>query len=360
MAQMMTPRARVEAALLRRPVDKIPFTTYETFLPQCEAERHLRNAGLCIVNRRYPVYEVVMPNVRKQAIHYQGEDGETRVKTIYETPVGTVFTVEKPVPGTTWREKRMFSRPEDYRVIEFIIRDRRYRPSYGPYLEAQEALGEDVFLRGGAGGYSPLQEIIYTLMGVEQFSVEWGERRDEVLRLYQALTEDRRKIYPIAAESPALAFNYCGNVSPEVMGVRRFEEYVLPHYEECAEVLHRHGKLVGVHLDANNLAFAASVARSSLDYVEAFTPTPTCDMSVAEARRAWPDKVLWINFPSTVHVFGPEAVAKATRQILEEAAPGDGFLIGITEDVPQDRWQQNYAAISRTIDEHGRYPIAAR
>ena len=357
MPRELTPRARVEAALRRDPVDKIPFTIYEAFLSQSTAEREMRNLGMCIVNRRFPVYTVETPNVKAYSIHYLGEDGEARIKRVYETPVGALFAIDRPVPTTSWREERLFHRPEDYKALEFLIRDRVYRPNYDEYLRAQVALGEDVFLRGGAGGYSPLQEIIYTLMGVEAFAIEWGERRDEVLRLYDALTEDRRKIYPIAAASPALAFNYCGNVSPEVMGAKRFEEYVLPHYEECAEVLHRHGKFLGVHLDANNWTFAEGVARSSIDYVEAFTPPPTCDMSVADARRVWPGKVLWINFPSTVHILGPGEVAETTRRIPAEAAPGDGFLVGITEDMPPDLWQQNCLAIIRTIDECGRYPL---
>lgn len=359
MPKAMTPRARVEAALRREPVDKVPFTIYETFLPQTSREREMRELGMCIVNRRYPVYKAATPNVVAHSVHYVGDDGEDRIRRVYETPVGTLYAIDRPAPGTSWREERIFHGPEDYRSIEYMIRDRVYRANYEEYTLAERDLGEDVFLRGAAGGYSPLQEIIYTIMGVETFSMEWGDRRDEVMRLYDALTEDRRKIYPIAADSPALAFNYCGNVSPEVMGPKRFEQYIIPHYEECAEALHKRGKFMGVHLDANNWPFADAVARSSIDYVEAFTPPPTCDMSVADARRVWPDKVLWINFPSSVHVLGPGPVAATTREILAEAAPGDGFLIGITEDMPPELWQDNCLAIARTVDEHGRLPIGS-
>jgi len=115
----------------------------------------------------------------------------------------------------------------------------------------------------------------------------------------------------------------------------------------------------GVHFDANTRLLAPGIARSRMDYIEAFTPAPTCDMTVAEARLAWPDKVLWINFPSSVHLESIEAIEATTRQILREAAPGDRFLIGITEDVPEDRWQANLAAILRVIRERGRLPVQA-
>ena len=45
-----------------------------------------------------------------------------------------------------------------------------------------------------------------------------------------------------------------------------------------------------------------AIAGTALDYIEAFTPAPDTDMTLAEARAAWPDKVLWINFPSSVHL----------------------------------------------------------
>ena len=43
--------------------------------------------------------------------------------------------------------------------------------------------------------------------------------------------------------------------------------------------------------------------------------------------------------------------------MIHEAAPGNRFIIGITEDIPKDRWQQNMLAISRVINQEGRLPI---
>src|SRR5512138_3008331 len=117
MHQEMTPRARVVAALRRDAVDKVPFTIYETFLPQTTREREMRRLGMCIVNRRFPVYKVATPNVRAQSIHFQGTDGEDRVRRVYETPVGTLYAIDRPAPGTSWREERIFHGPDDYRAI---------------------------------------------------------------------------------------------------------------------------------------------------------------------------------------------------------------------------------------------------
>ena len=159
------------------------------------------------------------------------------------------------------------------------------------------------------------------------------------------------------AKSPALAVNYGGNVSGEVVGLERFCEYYVPDYIECADILHANGKLLSVHLDANNRLLAEAIGRSEIDYIKAFTPDLDCDMTVAEVRTAWPDKILWINFPSSLHLFEPHVVEEVTRQILRDAAPGDRFLIGITENVPPDRCRQTYTAISRVVNSDGRLPI---
>lgn len=111
-------------------------------------------------------------------------------------------------------------------------------------------------------------------MGIEQFAVEWHERRNEVFALYEVLTEDCPKFYPIVAESPYLIMNYCGNVVPEVMGLQRFEQYILPHYDEFTEMMHAHGELLSVHFDANTKLLAPAIAKSKIDCIEAFAPFP--------------------------------------------------------------------------------------
>ena len=137
---------------------------------------------------------------------------------------------------------------------------------------------------------------------MEDFCIEWMDRRDEVLKLYDQIVENRRRVYPIVAASPASHANYGGNVVPEVIGLENFRKYYVPHYNEAAEVLHKHGKLIGCHYDANCRLLAEAIGGTDLDYIEAFTPAPDTDMSLGEARQAWPDKVLWLNFPSSVHL----------------------------------------------------------
>jgi len=345
---MMTPRERVEAVLLKRGADRIPFTVYEYKIPQCETERRLRNEGLCIVNRSVGVFRTESPDVTIKYSSYS-ENGVFKSRQDIHTPAGDLSTVSIPAGFTSWQEQKLFKSPDDYKAIEFMIRNRRHFPDYEPFLKAQSMAGNDIIYRVGIG-YEPMQEIIYSYMRLEAFSVEWAENRDEVLKLYNALVEDRRKIYPIVARSPALHANYGGNVVAEVIGRERFEKYILPDYREAAAEMHKHKKLIGSHLDGNTKHIADLVAGSSLDYIEAFTPSPDTDMTVKEALDAWPDKILWINFPSSVHLQNAEKIRQKTLEIIEQAKPGNRLIVGITEDVPEDRWQESFTVILETLN----------
>ena len=352
----MTPRKRVEAILRGDLPDKVPLTMYECMIPQCTAERRLRNDGMCIVFRT-SVFKTHTPNIKRRSENF-AIDGVGHVRSIVETPAGTLSEIGRPAGFTTWHIERLFKGPEDYKPLKAMVQDQRFEENYAAYSQKEEELGEDFILRTGIAG-TPLHQIMIGWMGVETFAVEWTERRDELLDLHDAMVEKQREIYPLVARSPASHANYGGNEVPEVMGVERFAKYCVPRFEEAAEELHEHGVLLGSHLDGNNRPWAHLVAASPLDYVEAFTPSPDCDLTVREALDLWPGKFLWINFPSSVHLAPVPDIEKATREMIAQAAPGNRFIIGITEDIPQHLWQQNMLAVSRVIEESGKLPIAA-
>jgi hypothetical protein len=348
MSSPMTPRQRVLAVLRGERADRVPFTVYECMIPQCAVERRLRNEGLCIVNRSQEGYSSHTPNCPRET-HTYSEGGRRLVRTVTHTPAGDISIVVQPAGFTNWTIEREFKGPEDYERLLFIVRDKVYRPAYEGHRWAEGWMGEDVILRGGIGS-NPLHRIM-GWMGLETFAVEWHERRDEILKLEAAMRERKREVYRIVADSPITHANYGGNEVPEVMGRERFRDFVLPLLNEAAEAFHEKGKLLGSHLDGNNRPWADLVAGSGLDYVEAFTPAPDTDMTLANALEAWPDKVLWINFPSSLHLASVERIKQAAREFVELGRQSGRVIIGITEDMPPERWQQNLLAISEMVNE---------
>ncbi len=346
----MEARQRVEHALRHEPVDRVPFTVYEYKLPQCAAERALRNRGLCGV-MRVSTYVTRRPNVKET--QFTCRDGErTLVRRYYETPYGTLTTLHEPAGFTTWYRERMFKRPEDYAALLFYFQDEVYEPRNDWCLELQQNLGDDYIVRGGFG-LEPLQTLITGVaFDIEDFCTEWMDRRDEILRLYDVIVAKRRLVYDMVAQSPVMHANYGGNVIPEIVSPTMFTQYYTPHYNEAAEAMHRSGKLVGCHYDDDCGPLAQVIGETDLDYVEAFTPAPDTDMTLHDARAAWPDKALWINYPSSVHLRTDEEVESVAFGLLDELDTCRGLLVGITEDVPEHRWRASFKAIMDGLDRH--------
>jgi hypothetical protein len=352
-----TPRDRIQAVLRGEMADRVPLTIYSRMLHRGDAERQLRNQGVTPVERVY-IYRVEMPNVRVTSREYY-EGGLRTVHETVRTPVGEVSALRKVDPnyGSWWEVEFYIKRPQDYRVIEFMVQDSVYVPNYAEYLLAEERWGEDGYVFASTG-YSPMNHMLYRLMGLERFGLDMYENPSEFFSLYELLRAKQREMFAVCAQSPAHLIQYGGNIHQDVLGQHRFREYYLPCFNEFADVMHEEGKLSLCHMDAPMDTLAPVLADSRMDVVEAFTPVPDGDMTVHEAREAWPDKCLWINFPSSVHLESSEAIREATLTVLRESVPGDRFLVGITEDIPESRWRTSLSTISHTLLEHGGLPLA--
>ena len=319
----------------------------------------MRNEGMAVVER-VDTYRIETPNVevlRRQVY----EDGEPVLYEWIRTPVGELTAIRKrdPAYGTSWWEVECpIKKPDDYRVMEFMVRDEVFVPNYDEILLAKERLGEDGYVQGNVRKL-PMYRLMYHLLGVEQFAFDLHDHPDKLFSLHEAMCEKDEEMFKVAVKAPVEMFiGPARNVAADMVGPKLFRKYYLPYMNRFADLAHEEGKLSGSHLDANIGFMKDLIAEARFDIVEAFTPAPTCDMTVAEARQAWPDKVLWINFTSSSHIESPETIRQETLKILREAAPGDRFLIGITEDVPEDAWRTSYSVISRTILQHGTLPIA--
>ncbi|GAH68792.1 unnamed protein product, partial [marine sediment metagenome] len=115
-----------------------------------------------------------------------------------------------------------------------------------------------------------------------------------------------------------------------------------------------HGKLIGCHFDDETALIADAIGETDLNYIEAFTPAPDTDMSLADAREAWPDKVLWLNFPSSLHLKSNREVEEVTFELLAQVSSARGIIMGITEDMPEERRRDSCTAIMDGLDQHAK------
>jgi hypothetical protein len=344
-------KERILTAMSWGEPDRVPLTVYEWMVPRGSTERQLRETGVGLITR-LPAHRVEHRQVEIITREYW-ESGHPFIRRTIRTPIGEVWQTLEPdrAYGTSnWIHEHFIKEPDDYQVMECYFRDAVYRDNYEVIRESQRRMGTDgiVLVRVAK---SPIQEMLYQFMGIEQFSEDYHMRRDLFDSLHATMVGRYAELYNLAADSPVEILQLGDNITSDVVGKERFRNYLMPEYAKLMKRLGGTGKKLAVHMDGRLRSLKEDIAAADFDIVEAMTPSPMGDMSVREAREAWPDKALWINFTSSMHIEPPEAIERHTRQLLEEAGTTRGFAISVTEDAPVEALEKSLAVISRVLEE---------
>jgi len=117
------------------------------------------------------------------------------------------------------------------------------------------------------------------------------------------------------------------------------------------------GKLSFAHYDGDNLPLKELIGGTGIDIIEAFTPPPMSRMSVRDARLAWPDKVLSMNFPGNLFGEKEEVIRSHAARYLAEGM-SDPFVIGCTEEFAVKHFARAFQAIAEAL-ESGTWRVGA-
>lgn len=119
-----------------------------------------------------------------------------------------------------------------------------FQDTFDAIRDAQRRAGDDgiVMLRIAR---SPVQEMLYQMKGLEQFAVDYQERRD----LFDGLHATMAKLYEFAAESPAEILQLGDNIHSDVVGRERFRRYLMPEYAKIMARIKGTSKPLAVHMD---------------------------------------------------------------------------------------------------------------
>ncbi len=357
----MTIRENAMAVFHRKEPERIPWLTYVigNMLPRGSWERELRNKGLgIIVSPRFsqmgPIYTVDMPNV--EVIQRPIVQGTKKfLITTYRTPVGEVSKKERlDISYIPWISEHMIKDVSDYDVVKFIYEDIVYHPNYESYIWLDEQVGEDGYVLAHVG-YTPFQELVVKIMGLPRVSIDLYKHSEEFKELLNVVEKKQEQAFQIVADSPAEVVQMGRSVE---LGPKIFEKFDLPFYQKWVQSFHEKEKVVVTHLDGKLASMRYVIPKTGVDVVEAFTPPPQGDLSLSEARNIWRDKmIICANFPESVCLSGVEAVKKCALEILKSVAPGDNFMLSITEDIHPNLLERSLRAITEVMCKHGKYPI---
>lgn len=353
----MTPRERLLAVLNGKTPDKVPFAPFSELLPRGAFERELRNRGMGLVHHHTSVVNSLkdITEIRKNI------DGKSI--TIYQTPVGEVSTSFVFKHGVSndgsVQSEYMIKAVEDYAATIAYLDATVFDVDTYDNTYLTDIIGDDGILH--TWSFEPPYMGAQYYLGFEKWIYDQQDYSDSFKALLDALErmQERRMSCVIKAPEDIVNIaNLAGNFSPDA-----FERDMLPYCRKYASLLSAHGIKTTLHADASNMnMFKYLVPKTGINIVEAFTPPPVGDLSLAEARRCWGDAItIWINFPESVFYEGYEQTKQYTIELLR-SDPCPNKLISFTEmglmgvsPAISGIYKTGILAIMDAIDEAGTY-----
>ena len=203
----------------------------------------------------------------------------------------------------------------------------------------------------GALGWAPLRrtpllQVQIDFAGPERLALDLADEVPELTDLLELLTELTLAKLREAVKTPARHIKLWENLAIETIGVRHYRARIVPMYRRMFDILSAAGKRLLVHYDGKLRVIADDIAGLDFD-IDSLTPAPEGDMSAAEARRAWPDKFLWLHPPLGWFHEPARVLVERVRQMVRDAGPRR-YCLMISEDVPPN-WRQQVPAVLEAL-----------
>jgi uroporphyrinogen-III decarboxylase len=161
-----------------------------------------------------------------------------------------------------------------------------------------------------------------------------------------------------ALTAPADAFMIPENLSSEVVGKRFYREFVQPWERKWVERIRAAGKVSFIHMDGTLRGLLHEAAETGFDVIEAVTPAPTGDLSMAEARAlAGPRPILWGGLPGALFtpLVSDADFEQQVRETLRVMVADRRMVLGVADQVPPDGTRARMARVVEMAECYGRY-----
>lgn len=344
----MTMRDRILAVVQGRAHDRVPFVMYDGILPPDIVRPYVGPERMGLL-RWSAVHRVEYPHCHVAYETYYVADTRWQRATL-TTPAGSLVEERafEPAYESSSVRKHFIEQPEDYEVFWAYLEDAVILEDYDRYHRDAAELG-DAGIPLVAVERTPYQQLWIRWVSLDDLAYHFVDTPDRVMHTIDLLHARAQRIFDIAARSPAPP----DNITAPAIGPRRFKAYCVPHYNDLADRLAERDVPVFVHMDGDLKPLWDAITASKVGGIDSFAPAPDNDTTVAEAVALWPDKRLWINFPSSVHLRTYDGVRAEAEAMLEAGGHTGRIQIQISENVPHAVWRTSLPAIADAIGAFG-------
>jgi len=281
--------------------------------------------------------------------------------TIYETPAGSVSTMHQVASEWTkavFLKEHLVKRVEDLKVIQFMVENTEYYPAYDEFIKADRDVGDDGIALFMGVPSVPMIQLMKSYIGWVDGLYMLHDYPREMEKTADAMAQNAIKAYELLADSPAKVVETGDNLDERTFSPKLFEKYGLPYYRQMSQILHKRDKIYKCHGCGFVKHLLPMIKDSGLDALEAFPTTPMNDLTIKEARQKLEGKVSIMSGIPSVIMFRKTMKDMDFREyvlkLLDDIQPGDGFVLGMADNVPADADFERVRMISDIVDEYYR------
>ncbi len=350
----MTPRGRIMAVLNGEEPDRIPVISWDSLRTGSQGgwlerlmARGLGVARLAFTYQPCFVYPLLMdpghPTITYTQQSYT-EKGINKCRHTFETPAGSITSVSRMnpheflLPAT---EEHFVKEREDWRAVNCLFQAQleNLAPNYELFEMIDEGLGESG-IAYALVEKTPFSRAWVELATVERALIDFQEQPDEILEYLDIQTRLHEKIAGIIAASPAKMVDIVDHIT-DFVSPRYFAKYCLPIYEIYAKAFKGTDKILACHMDGRLGHLKNEITSSPIRVIESFTVPPIGDISLDEAKSAWPDRVLFVNCPPHLNRAEPDQVRAGYEALQSEWSSKRNLVIENSEDIPLEKVEMN-------------------
>ena len=260
---------------------------------------------------------------------------ETDTEHIIHTAVGNQTTITRRSPHSQFEItlKWEITSREELKVATW----REENSTWTWDREQYDQLLHEVGDRGAPTMFMPrmnVQCLYIEKMGVEEAVYALLTNPEPVERFFLALEENHHRLIDVINSCPIEIINFGENVHAGTLSPLLFEKYHLPACQHRCELLHAAGKFVSSHWDGDTAPLLRYASKTGLDAIEALTPLPQGDVTLAQIREGLGKEQFLIDGIPAVYfdeTYPVERLVSCVEELIELFAPR--LILGISDEI---------------------------
>jgi hypothetical protein len=305
-----------------------------------------------------PVWAPVRPwRQEMPTLDVTTEEQETERTITYRTTAGALRARWTLGPdGDWWQEEYPVKTSDDLPAALEMAAALDYSPDPGEWHRAQRDVSADEGLVVLEMPRSPYSELLHTFLGwSDGLIILMGDERGVLQEILAVLEQKRRLLVEELALLPASIALCPDNLDGQYISPYTFADRLAPTYRHTADVMHRYGKWLVVHIGGPSRHLLAPLTDVGVDAVQGVAGPPQSNATLQKARKlAGPDLTLWGGIPQDVLLatHSQADFEAAVKEAAEEALGDTRMILGIADKVPVDAELERLQSLPALIGVH--------